>query len=306
MSILNLGLKQRIINEAAVTPVTITGTGQAAVINIEGFGKFPVANVTGTIKAVRGVPAKLHSVTLVPANVTLAGFAAGDEVTVKVKFKSNNLTMEYAKNSLDHGKTKNFYITLAAGETAASFLAKLDTQINEEITQDGYSKLTSTKVENTGVLTSLKIEATEIGVTFEIGTYEDSYKRSTKAAVSGATVVQGFEGRGTYRQLRTVRLETAESNAPYSFNQLELPVEGALYSALAFEIETEVDHVTGNAAAGAKVSATSDFELIILENTANNTFRNTILDALLTKTGIAALYFDKNNAEVATKAEFLA
>jgi hypothetical protein len=309
MAILNLGLKQRIINDAKTTPVTITGAGQSAVINIEGFGKFPVANLKGTVKAVRGVPSNLHKVTITPANVTITNPQEGDEVVVKVKFKSNNLTMEYAKNSLDHGKTKNLYISLSAGETAESFLEKLDNQIQEEILQDGYSKLTSTPTVDgvSGDITSLAIEATEEGVTFEIGTFEDTYTPSKKAKVSGAAVVQGFEGRGTYRQLRTVRLETAVSNAPFSQNALQLPIEGAVYSALAWEIEVERDHVTGAAAAGANVASTADFELIIKEDGGDNdTFRNTILDALLTKTGIATLFFDKNNNEVPTKAEFLA
>lgn len=304
MSILTLGIKQALINDSADFPVSVTGAGQDAVLNIQGFGRFPVKELVGPIRGVRGVNGTKHKLVVAPANIGVATFDVGSLVTVAIELESSATVMEFARHAETYGKTKRFTLKMAPNDTAAIFLKKLHDAITAEYDEDGFDLFTSAFDAVTNTIT---IETREKGLGIRKVSFLDGSAGGDSPLITSfnPTVTRSKSGVNDYDTLKLVRLATPATTEPHSLQGLQQPVKGALYTSLLFKVSTPLDHVSTSAAVDTNPNGSSEFQVFIKEG-ANAAYIDQILTALLTKTGITAIYYGADGTTKATKAEFLA
>jgi hypothetical protein len=309
MSILTLGIKQKLVNNAADVPARVTGTGQDAVLTIEGFGSFPVKDLVGPIKAVRGVEGNKGKLVIEPADITIAAnTVAGTLVNVVIELDSAATIMEFARHDPDYGKKKRIPLKLSANETATTFLRKLHAAIDAEFQEDGFDLFTSTETDNGGALDYLTLETREDSLNFKRVTFVDGHtgEESTVVTAFAPEKTTAGEGVNNYGVLKLVRLATEVTTEPHTLQSLEQPIKGALYSSILFSKTTERSDLGGSSVVDQQVASKQSFQLFIREASENTAYRSLILDTLLSKTGITAVYYGKDGAVAANKTAFLA
>lgn len=232
---------------------------------ITGFGQLDKEKIS-VARGAKGVtPQKQES--LVNFSASDIAAAVGGELVVKFKVKSFNLESEFAQWNAEYKDHKTYVLPVAAGDTAETLAEKLKHSIDQEH-QDPYTGLLVTgavaEVGTTGTF-NLPVSAIRSGFEFELIIEHDA-KTKGKVSASFSTQKKAYEGRGSYRQLNILRLQTPGRMQPYSFEQKDLPIEGDLYSNYIITFNVERPDLHGSAVANGQVAGTFQLEVYVNES----------------------------------------
>lgn len=217
-----------------VTPTTAQGVAQADLLKILGFGDFVGADIVEAIGSKGIAPvAQVQTVTFTIDTPTL-----GEEIVLNVKIIANNLRGEWASYSSDYTQKRTKVIVLTASDTATTVAAKLAVQLNAE---SETSQAIYTAVPVAGVVT---ITSADPEVSFAI-TAEGSGVDSGSASIAVAETVAPFSGRGWFRQLEGIRLQTVNDAYAETSKTDQIPVNGAKYSRYAIKKRVTRDDLAG-------------------------------------------------------------
>lgn len=240
--------------DAAAERLVITGFGQ--------LDKEKISVARGT----KGVaPQKQESVVNF-ADSAIAS-AVGGELVVKFKIKSFNLESEFAQWNGEYKEHKTYVLPVIAGDTSETLAQKLKHSIDQEH-QDPYTGLlVAGAVSENGTTGTFNLPVSGIrkGFEFELIVEHDS-KTAGNISVSMSNTKEAYEGRGSYRQLNILRLQTPGRMQPYNFEQKDLPIEGDLYSHYIVTFNVERPDLHGSAVANGQVAGTFQLELYVNES----------------------------------------
>ncbi len=211
------------------------GAGTAIVIadvdrlTITGFATFDRGTVTYASKT-RGVAGQkqIATVTYVVTTAT-----AGQEIFLPLWVESENTEAEMASASAylsPFKRIRYFSVVVETSDTATLIAAKMAAALNAEAYKQGTS---FTATASAGVVT---ITGPNNGTRFGISTDNVSGSGYGNAISSGnisqvlAVTQSNFLGRGTYEQLKTLRLQTEANIYPFSPDLAQQPLKSALYS----------------------------------------------------------------------------
>lgn len=240
---------------------TNEAVAQADMLRILGFGDFEGVDIVEAIGA-KAVSGQKQSSTL---TLTIPNVVVGQEVNVSVTFISDDLRGEFASHLSDYKKPKVFTLVVKAGETATTLATRLVAQIQSTIDSGWASWLTASNV--AGVVT---LVSTDAKVTFSVAVSGSAIDAGNATGVF-ATVTQGFSGRGTWDQLKSVRLETVNGAYVEDFKAKQVPIKGAKYSSYVIKKRVSRPDLKGQAG-GINSIPSGDFEFHIYINESLSTY----------------------------------
>lgn len=279
MANLEKGAKQLVLNAADAHPLAFHKKNAAGAyvkqagfdataerLVIEGFGQLEKGKAT-VARGAKGVAAQKQESRVNVA--ALAVGAVGGELTIKFKIKSFNLEAELMNWNSEYKDFKSYVIPIVSGDTNQTIAQKLKHSIDQE-NQDPYTSLLTagTIYENGSELAmpapdgtfNLPVLAARAGFEFELIVEHDAQTQGD-VSVTMTTQKKAYEGRGSYRQMNILRLQTPGRMEPYSFEQEELPVKGAKYSNYVVTFTVDRPDLNGGDVHGGKVSGTYQLEV---------------------------------------------
>lgn len=273
-------------NPDAVTQDGTTGN----IMQVQGLAaRIPLANLKpkSEIRAIRPQPEKVTIITIDPADATqfkLAAFTAGDVLRffiVKDDLFGSRIE-DYRVQPGERaafGKEDFFSIRLRAGDTETTVLTRLAAACNDIFTTNmgKYPFKADFGVSNAGKFTLTGIDS---DASYSITTYDkspDGGQSSLVTTFKPFVAQAADEGQGNWATLQaTYRLQTSASTEPYSLQQFDRVLPGALYTCLQFQTFTERPDLTSNELSDSPVNAsTNTFTFYVINGAAG--------EALLTK-----------------------
>lgn len=263
---------------------TITNAGLASQVFISGYGQFPLDSFRyiRAIKPVNGVNQVLSVDPAVAEQITVAaGLVKGAEIVFKLKIQTTDARSEFASDDTrDTRYQPPFTYVCVGNDTAAQVVAGLYKQISQ--IKNLFPEADGAGEPYTATLTGgvLSVTAKDSHLTLRL--YVDNLFAENAAQVpvfAPVTTTAGFEGRGTFVQMRSIIHETEGSNELDSHSKrVNLPQFGTLYTQLHFGTRTGRPDLSGNGAASQEIFQTPDFSLYVPDTAGNDS----VLDALLT------------------------
>jgi hypothetical protein len=226
-------------------------------------------------------------------------------VVLPLYFESDNTEAEMASgaNYLYTFRRPRYYsVFIAAGETATTLAAK----IRDAVNADQYkTQVTLTATSAAGVVT---LTARSNGLRFYINTDNVSGTSYGNAVTSGhvtqtfATTQNGYEGRGTYQQLKTVRLQTESNVYPYSPDLKQQAINnGNLYSTYRITQLIQRPDLGGNV--GLNAIPTGTFEYLLYVNQTGANTAGVKLDTWFNANSLVLVQYGATTANAAITAE---
>lgn len=190
----------------------------AKILRISGFGDLFASTVTKArgAKGIAGVP-EISTLTFGAGFLTTIG--AGNQFTLRLDFTSSTLDSENANWDGRFGRPRYLTGLVKAGDTVTTLATRIKEMIEEDQNlMEVYLQSVSSAA---GVLT-----LTTRGGNIKVKAYVEEDRVNAVQAITQAA----FEGRGSFEQLKTVRIETPVTNEPYTIDGVQLPIKGQLYS----------------------------------------------------------------------------
>ncbi len=224
----------------------------AKVLVISGFAKLFSNQVTRAIgrKGIASLP-QISTLTLTTAFITAIG--VGNELTLKLRFRSSNLESENANWDGRFGRPRTFPFIINVGETVTTLATRIRQVLDEDknLTQMYLSSITNSE----GVITF----ATKRGGLELVAFFEE-----TATGVTSAIIQPAFGGRGSFEVMKNIRIETPARVYEYSADTAQLPIKGILYSSYElYQTVQRPDLSNASVANGGPISGSYGFELFI-------------------------------------------
>lgn len=235
-----------------------TDTTATDLFKILGFAELHSGSVKKAV-ITSGIPGQKQTSTL---TVTVNAPVAGQEFTVKLVTKTNNLEHEFARFDGKNMKDRYYNYVVKAGDTAAIIAARIAELIQYDEFSDAYKYVDATAA---GAVVTLVAESEGWHFDFE---FEGEAIANGTVAIVHAITAQQYEGRNVYRQLNNLRLETGNRIYPYAAGHgvavNELPVKGALYSNIIVEWEVTRTDLSGSSVINdGPIKSTAAIELFL-------------------------------------------
>lgn len=190
---------------------------QADMLRIVGFADLVGADIQEVIgfKAVPGQN-QISTVTF-----TVGSLKPGEEIKVDIDFSASDLRGEFATYFSDYKRKRSFVITAKTGDDAPAIATKLVNDI-KALKDSGWSSWIDA-TSNAGVVT---LTGADPNIAFSVSVDGDAAGVTATVAVTQ----KNYEGRGTWEQLKSLRLETVlcPYGEPVKIDQV--PIRGAKYS----------------------------------------------------------------------------
>jgi hypothetical protein len=250
--------KTRIVNLAKQwVPAYLNNAGATAAaaaatqMFVPGFGLTKTSQVKA-VSIVRGLSPIQNVVTITVNSAALGSIAANTKFYVEVDIESTNREFRLARPEYEFGQTLRYQITIGPSETADSVVTKLAATINSQSERERDFLISA--VGDTGADTvTLTVQQPEGYSKFFRGTFIDGVRFQDEegqattdftTAPTFATTVAGHEGIGYGSDVEfKEKLQNGNLNgATYYFDNQEVPVEDALYTRIAWDIEISRPH----------------------------------------------------------------
>ncbi|UJP64002.1 hypothetical protein [Mongoliitalea daihaiensis] len=286
MANFTLGFKSRIINAASHSPIrffnknsdgySLIGTqddftgdatnpasaaallANADRIDIEGFVTLEKDNVTETIGAL-GVPYQTNEKRLTFA---VNGVTEIYQFTLEIKLEALHFNAEFARWDAHFQRTFKYPLVVKPGDTAANIAERLEQVLKEEGFQDRpYVIFVSRDGAN------INIETSDPGLLIHVSAVGDVI-RNGQVSVNTTEIRVGYQGRNTFEQLRSYRIETEATLRPLDYHHTDrrgLPVPDAKYTSFTFGKVVEREELHGHAMADGIQKGAYKYQLFVNE-----------------------------------------
>lgn len=262
---------------------TVSNTADRIVLG--GFAQLTKSALISAVGA-KGVAPVLHQQRITIAPIADVAAAVGGQATILIQLKSNNLQSEFEGPYASYKRGVPLLVEVRAGETAQSLAQQIKDNIDrntetaqqfitasEVITEMGDTDNNATTPDaptgSYSVIISTSYEGVEISTKVEP---DNTFKG--KVTITSAVEVQGYEGRGSYRQLSAVRLQTPARVYPFSGDTEELPVKGDRYSSYLVTFHVDRPDLAGGATINQSVGGDFQLHLFINETRAAGLITN--------------------------------
>lgn len=190
---------------------------KADMLRIVGF-----ADLVGSdIQEVIGFKAVSGQKQISTLTFSVSNLQAGEEVIVDIDFAVSDLRGEFATHLSDYKRKRSFVIVTQAGDDAGKIAARLANDL-KSIKESGWAAWIDATV-NSNVVT---LTGSDNNLSFTVRVNGGT----SGVSATFATTQKNYEGRGTWEQLKSLRLETVlcPYGEPVKIDQV--PIRGAKYS----------------------------------------------------------------------------
>lgn len=256
-------------------------SGTATQLDVRGYGRFPLSRLSNA-KLVRGLSPRNEkwSITAAtPTEITLTGPVAGAIVVVEFFVESTRRQFVLARPEYEFGRLFSFQIRLSAGETEATFLAKLYNSLTVELNDKNRELIVKSGSGTTGTFNGVKATSlTELELEVNLrGAFIKWFKVSNVdgtpsnfVTVFNPTRIQEMSaGIGYGSDVEFKEKVTGNNNTPYYFDFTDIPQEDTLYTEISFDLLANTQDPQSSL-----LSRRSRFVMYLNENTCESNIDN--------------------------------
>lgn len=223
-------------------------------IALLGYGEFDKGKVFKLIRG-KGVAGQVQKGTITFGGASLE---AGDEITVKIKAKSENLEQEFERPDGTYVREQAYQLIVKAGDDADALAARLKAAIDQDA-ESGRNLIDVSVADEV-----VSYDGKGNGLSYDV-TAEGAKIQSGGITVTHAITQEAFEGRNTWLQLNRLRLETPARVYPYSMDTKELPIKGHKYTSFLFSKSVERPDLQGSSMVNQRVGGEFQYEIYVNE-----------------------------------------
>lgn len=255
----HLGTNLEFEGDAAIPESQSAIFATADRLSIDGFVTLDKGGVLEAIGA-KGVPAQLNQK---KAAFAVNGVTELSQFILNITLKSVNFDSEFARWDANYQRTFKYPLIVRPGESADAIASRLNTALEEEAYQERpYIKVVVLAANE------ITLTTTDPGVTIHLKMEGDAVLEG-KVSVVVTEVQVGYEGRNTFEQLKSFRIETEATLRPLDVNNAMrdgLPVKGGKYTSITFKKAVTRDELHGSAMADGIQKGEYDYQLFIHED----------------------------------------
>lgn len=228
-------------------------------LHIDGFVTLDKGSILEAIGA-KAVPAQLHQK---KAAFAVTGITEVEQFILNITLKSINYDSEFARWDANYQRTFKYPLIIKPGETADKIAERLNAVLEEEEFQERpYIKVEALAGNEITLTTS------DPGVTIHLRAEGEAVLHG-RVSLTATDVQVGYEGRNTFEQLKSFRIETPASLRPLDVNNATrdgLPLKGGKYTSITFTKGVEREELHGSAMADGIQKGEYSFQLFIHES----------------------------------------